>query len=271
MSDSVGRAKQILWDRYRELNPGIHVDRKGYISDFEWNLLKPEWMQLIKGDYDRGNGRELEWKFRAVHSSAALTANHFAPFKRDPGRLILLGRCGLESPIFEKQLPTGLRGIPPNVDVFCENSEYCIAIESKLLETLTPKKPYYPRTYSKEKLPTCEPQWWDFIESAPSVSKGFLDTAQLVKHYLGLIHHLQEGKINKKAILLYLYWKPANSSGIREFEEHDRELEEFKKFISGSSVEFTAMTYRELWETWSKEPSLADHARRLGERYSVEI
>ena len=271
MTDPVGRAKQMLWDRYRELNPDIDVDRKGYIDDFKKNLLKPEWMQLIKEDYDRIGGRELEWKFRAVHSSASLTANHFARFKQDPDRLILLGRSGFGLPIFEKQLPTGLRGIPPNVDVFFENSECCIAIESKLLETLLPKKPYYPRSYCKEKLPYCEPEWWDFIESASGALKWFLDTAQLVKHYLGLLHHLQKIKINKKPILLYLYWKPANSSEIREYQEHDRELGEFKKKVSGSSVHFIEMTYPELWEAWSKEPSLADHARRLGKRYFVEI
>lgn len=271
MTDPVGRAKQMLWNRYRELNPDIDVDRKGYIDDFKKNLLNSEWMQLIKEDYDRGGGKELEWKFRAVHSSASLTANHFARFKQDPHRLILVGRSGFGLPIFEKQLPTGLRGIPPNVDVFFENSECSIAIESKLLETLSPKKPYYPRTYCKEKLPACEPQWWDFIESASGALNGFLDTAQLVKHYLGLLHYLQEMKISKKPILLYLYWKPTNSSEIREFQEHDRELEEFKKKVSGSSVDFIEMSYRELWEVWRKEPDLADHARRLDKRYSVQI
>jgi hypothetical protein len=92
-----------------------------------------------------------------------------------------------------------------------------------------------------------------------------------VKHYLGLLHHLQKDKNNKKFILLYLYWKPANSSDVREYQEHDQELGEFKKKVSGSSVDFIAVSYPELWEAWSKEPSLADHARRLGERYSVEI
>jgi hypothetical protein len=271
MTDPVGRAKQVLWDRYRELNPGIDVDRKGSIDDFKKNLLKPEWMQLIKEDFDTGSGKEFEWKFGAVHSSACLTANHFARFKQDPDRPILLGQSGFGLPIFEKQLPTGLRGIPPNVDVFFENSECCIAIESKLLETLAPKKPYYSRSYCKEKLLSCEPEWWDFIESASSASKGYLDTAQLVKHYLGLLHHLQGVKMNKKHILLYLYWKPANSSEIRECQEHDRELGEFKKKVSGSSVDFTEMSYPELWEAWRKEPSLADHVRKLDERYSVEI
>jgi hypothetical protein len=271
MTDPIGRVKQMLWDRYRELNPEVRVDRKGYIDDFKKNLLESEWMELIEEDYGRGDGRELEWKFRAVHSSASLTANHFARFKQDPDQLILLGRRGFGLPVFEKQLPTGLRGIAPNVDVFFENGECCIAVESKLLETLSPKKAYYPRSYCKEKLIYCEPEWWDIIESAPSTSKGYLDTAQLVKHYLGLLHHFQETEIKKKLLLLYLFWIPANSSEIPEYQEHDRELEELKKKVSGSSVDFIEMSYPELWGAWSKETGLEDHARRLVERYSVEV
>jgi hypothetical protein len=53
MTDPVGRAKQVLWDRYREVNPDIHVDRK-VTSISKKNLLKPEWIHLIKEDYDKG-------------------------------------------------------------------------------------------------------------------------------------------------------------------------------------------------------------------------
>jgi hypothetical protein len=273
MIDTVQRAKQALWDSYHDLNPDIPVDAKGYLgaSDKNRNLLQFEWMELIRGDYEKGGGKELEWKFRAVHSSAALAANHFARFKQEPGQLVILGQGGFNCVVLEKKLPTGLRGIPPNLDVFVENRDCCIAIESKLLETLSLKKPHFSPSYRKDRLPYCEPQWWKFIESAPNAVEGYLGTAQLVKHYLGLIYHLKKNKIDKKPILLYLYWNPTNASEIEEYQKHDQEVKKFKDMVTGSSVEFISMSYPELWEAWSKEPSLADHAKKLIERYFVRI
>jgi len=271
MTDTVQRAKEALWGRYHDLNPHIFVDSKGYVNNSKENLLQPEWMEFIKADYEKGGGKELEQKFRAVHSSAALAANHFAHFKQEPGQLVILGQSGFNCVVLEKKLPTGLRGIPPNLDVFFENRDCCIAIESKLLETLSLKKPHFSPSYRKDRLPYCEPQWWKFIESAPNAVEGYLDTAQLVKHYLGLIYHLKKNKIDKKPILLYLYWNPTNASEIEEYQKHDQKVKEFKDMVTGSSVEFISMSYPELWEVWSREPSLADHAKKLMERYFVCI
>lgn len=271
MTDTVQRAKEALWGRYHELNPHIFVDSKGYVNNSKENLLQPEWMEFIKAEYEKGGGKELGQKFRAVHSSAALAANHFARFKQEPGQLVILGQSGFNCVVLEKKLPTGLRGIPPNLDVFFENRDSCIAIESKLLETLSLKKPDFSPSYSKNLLPYCEPQWWNFIESAPNTSETYLYAAQLVKHYLGLIYHLKKNKIDKKPILLYLYWKPENATEIREYQKHDQEVEEFKNRVAGSYVEFISLSYPELWEAWSKEPSLADHAKKLMERYCVRI
>ena len=271
MTDTVQRAKEALWRCYRKINSRTPVDAKGYIQSSELNLLQPEWMEFIKGDYEKGGGKELEQKFRAVHSSAALVANHFARFKKEPHQLTILDQRGFDIPIFEKQLPTGLRGIPPNLDVFLENRDCCIAIESKLLETLSPKRPHFSLSYHKDRLPYCEQQWLNFIESAPNTSETYLDSAQLVKHYLGLIYHFKKNKIGKKPILLYLYWKPENATEIREYQKHDQEMEEFKNRVAGSHVEFISLSYPELWEGWTKEPSLSAHARKLVERYSVKI
>ena len=191
--------------------------------------------------------------------------------KKNPHPMTISNQSTFDVPIFEKQLPTGLRGIPPNLDVFLENRDSCIAIESKLLETLSLKAPHFSSSYNKERLPHCEPQWWNFIELARNAQGAYLDTAQLVKHYLGLIYHLNKNKIDKKPVLLYLYWKPVNATEIREYQKHDQELDEFKNKVAGSYVEFVSLSYPELWKEWSKEPSLADHAKKLMERYSVRI
>lgn len=271
MTDTVQRAKEALWGRYHELNPNIFVDAKGYVNEFRGNLLQPEWMELIIKDYEKGRGKELEQKFRAVHSSAVLVANHFARFKKEPHHLTITNQSTFDAPIFEKELPTGLQGIPPNLDVFLENRDCCIAIESKLLETLSPKKPHFSPSYGKARLPYCEPQWWNFIESARNGQEAYLDIAQLVKHYLGLIYHVKKNKIDKKPILLYLHWKPENATEIPEYQKHDHEVKEFRNSVAGGYVEFISLSYLELWEGWTREPSLSDHARKLIERYSVKI
>ena len=43
MIDTVQRAKEALWDRYRKLHPKTMVDARGYIQSSELNLLQPEW------------------------------------------------------------------------------------------------------------------------------------------------------------------------------------------------------------------------------------
>jgi hypothetical protein len=65
-----------------------HVCR--YANDFESEL-------------NAGSGDELRNKFRAVHSSAALVVNTFAPFKKDPATLTLCGVQGFRSITFEPQ------------------------------------------------------------------------------------------------------------------------------------------------------------------------
>jgi Restriction Endonuclease associating with ARP len=147
MIDAVQRAKEALWDRYRKLNPNIKVDTKGYIGTPKNNLLQPEWMELIIKDYKEGEEKELEVKFCAVHSSAALVANHFARFK-PPDRLptlSLLGRNGAKNLRFERKLPIFRGGTPPNLDVWIDRDDEVIAIESMLTEYFAEK----PAKFSK--------------------------------------------------------------------------------------------------------------------------
>ena len=271
MTEIIKRAKSALWNRYHELNPDIKLDPKGYIDDPKGNLLQPDWMELVLQDFKQGDGNELKSKFRAVHSSSALVANHFARFKKDPSQLIALDHSGFNHVDFEKKLPTGLEGFPPNLDVFFESEDVSIALESKLLETLErPVALSFDPKYNKKHLPHCEPQWLDFIESGPGFSKTHLHIAQLVKHYLGLMSYIQ-GKPNHKPILLYLYWEPLNAREIKGYQKHEIEVNNFRDRVMGSRVEFISMSYPELWEAWSKEPNLSDHARKLMDRYCVKI
>ncbi len=73
-------------------------------------------------------------KFCAVHSSAALAVNCFAPFKDRPEDLLLLGKHDAAGIQFEKQMPIIPWRHPSNLDVWIDRGSNMVAIESKLLE-----------------------------------------------------------------------------------------------------------------------------------------
>lgn len=95
-------ARQALWKRYREVT-GCDTDAKGYVDSIENNLLPGITPDMFESGLASGSGNEMESKFKAVHSSSALTVNTFTPFKKDPGKLVLAGKTGFTTIQFEKQ------------------------------------------------------------------------------------------------------------------------------------------------------------------------
>ena len=94
-------------------------------------------MADFEADLRQGDGNELAGKFRAAHSSSALTVNVFAPFKSDISALCLAGKSGFETLHFERKCPHGLVGRrAPNLDVVAMGPNGIVAIESKCLEPL---------------------------------------------------------------------------------------------------------------------------------------
>jgi hypothetical protein len=81
-----GKAKLALCKRF-----GGVADRQGYVDWPQGNLIPGVRLDQFEADLRRGDGNELRMKFCALHSSAALAVNCFAPFKRstrehrDPG------------------------------------------------------------------------------------------------------------------------------------------------------------------------------------------
>ncbi len=86
------QAKRALWSKFSKISPHP-IDSKGYLIDEDpaHNLLPGIKLNDFESELSAGSGDELKWKFRAVHSSAALVVIAFAPFKRDPSRLNLCG------------------------------------------------------------------------------------------------------------------------------------------------------------------------------------
>jgi len=261
----VDRAKQALWN-----NSGLKHDQKGYLANPEKNLLAGVIPEMIKGDYVKGSGNEWEGKFRAIHSSAALAANTFGRWKADPHLLTFADCTEFDNIKLEAKCPTGLRGTPPNLDVLLKSTDTVIGIESKLLEPLTPTKPEFSNSYSKDRLPLCEDAWWALLESVRQWwPASHLDAAQLIKHYLGLRHSYPD--VNN-VLLVYLYWKPLNAGKFEEYVHHKEKLDEFQSAVQHSDkVRFIALDYLQLWDDWEKDRNMAEHAKLLKKRYCVEI
>jgi hypothetical protein len=262
--DLLDRAKTALWK-----NSGLEQDSAGYVSDSAENLVADLTRDMIEADYSEGSGQEWPLKIRALHSSAALAANTFGRWKRDPARVKILGLSGFHSLRLEAKCSTGLKGTPPNLDVVLESSKTVVGIESKLLEPLTPKKPRFSPSYSLESLPQCEEVWWSLLCEARNWPPSHLDAAQLIKHYLGLRNQYQDGR---QIYLVYLFWKPLNASRFPEYRRHEEEIKQFRSAVSkGSEVQFVAMDYLKLWDSWEQDILLVEHARILKERYCIEI
>ncbi len=89
----------------------------------EDNLVQGVRLGDVAADFGGGAGSELAArgdeppKFCAVHSSAALVANAFGPFRTRPGDLRLGGHSGATRLRFEATCPTGLGGTPPHLVV----------------------------------------------------------------------------------------------------------------------------------------------------------
>lgn|GEM_PF-6026737 len=60
--------------------PGSTLQDNGYFRSNRENLIDPSIETDIEKMYSQGDGNELNSKFQAAYSSAALVANHFGPF-----------------------------------------------------------------------------------------------------------------------------------------------------------------------------------------------
>ncbi|MBL0158267.1 MAG: hypothetical protein IPP47_14360 [Bryobacterales bacterium] len=140
------QAKVHLLDAAIHADPRGQFDAAGYALSLDDNLICGVSRELFEADFREGAGHELEVKMRATHSSAALVVNAFAPWTKNPSKLLLADVTGFNSIRFEGVFPTGLGGTPPHLDLVAYGPKP-IAVESKCLEYLTPKNPVFSRSY----------------------------------------------------------------------------------------------------------------------------
>jgi hypothetical protein len=202
-------------------------------------------------EFGEGAGSELgtsdaPGSMASLRSSSALAVNVFAPWRgADIASLSSLFAADRSASrlMFEAQYPTGLRGIPPHLDVVIDKQGGIpLAIESKFTEIYSPAHNGFRESYF-EKLGL-----WDGFdhvhELALAIADGsvqfeHLGAAQLIKHALGLKNAY--GPMGFRLLYLYYEW-PSEIAVL-----HSAEIDRFAE-ISQLDLEFTSMTYQELFE-----------------------
>lgn len=254
----------------------LRPDQPGYTVRPSANLVGRLGEDVLH-DFADGSGGELTGplpKFCALHSSSALAANSFGPMRLHPEHFELAGMSRFSECRFERKLPTGLLGTPPNLDFFARGEEGIVAVESKFTETLSRKSANFAPSYEEAVQRLAEAGGASMYETLRAEPRRYrhLDAAQLVKHYLGMRHslRLETGKL----VLLYVYWEPMNAEGVRAFSEHREEVRDFAVRVGSSRIRFVACTHGQLWDHWetnSTWPGAREHVRSLRDRYEVTV
>jgi hypothetical protein len=242
------------------------------------NLLDGVPFDDFRKSFDDGKGKELHGddrcppKMAAIYSSSALVVNNFGPWYGDPDQLLIKEHEGFKQIAFEAQLPTGLGGTPPHLDVCLDSDNEILAIESKCLEYLTTKPADFRPAYDTIRDTRRQSSWFRHITVLRDnrLHYRYLDAAQLIKHYLGLSH----SRPGRSITLLYLFWEPRNWQEFKAFRQHREEIRAFSDVVAGDQIRFEAMSYNELWAEWEPRTApawLADHLKRLIARYQVDL
>lgn len=267
------RALRALREALCRAAPAVEVDEGGYVRDARDNLVPAVALADFESDLRAGDGNELETKFRAAHSSSALAVNSFAPFRRHPSDLRLLGAHGFDRLRFEAKCPTGLRGgRAPNLDVLVTGPRGIVGVESKLTEYLNPHRAEFSTAYREQIRDERRQEPW-FQEMLRLMDEPqayrWLDAAQLIKHAFGLAR-LAAGQ---PVTLLYLYWEPLNPQPGSIFDAHRAEIAAFVQRIAGAAPAFEAMSYAMLWTEWEAGAPdwLSEHVAALRARYAVAL
>lgn len=262
--------RQARWAR----GHGARPDDSGYLPGVADNLFAPlsavtdkEFRASAGSELDGRNGEPA--KMRALHSSSALVCNVF-----DYWRVADIGAIaralGIPEQIagfrFEAQLPTGLAGTPPTLDLLLEaTASRAWAVESKFTEPYqgrSPKTPFADSYFRDANglwaalgLPRCQ-------ALAERVALGqvtfvHLDAAQLLKHALGLRRRYREGR-------LFLLWYPVDAAEARVFAN---EIRTFAEEVD-PTLGFQALRYHDVFARLAAEPAAsASHVAYLRARY----
>ena len=226
----------------------------------------------------RSPGNEIaSGKFDGPESSAALVANAFGWFLNRASDLPVLpgvpaGHATSVKLEAEMRFPWS-GGRHPWLDVGIETNTTLIGIDSKRYE------PFRPQKRSGFAEVSDRPVWGERMGQytqlrdalvADDVWFESLDAVQLIKHAYGI--YTRAEKRASGAVLVYLYAEPkAWASGKLvdpdHIAKHRREVAQFANFVTGDSVVFVPIRWRDLLDQWSKQANLRPHVAALVEMF----
>lgn len=253
---------------------GVAVDAKGYTAAVEDNLFQPL-SAATRADFVAGSGDELgsadkKGKMCALHSSSALACNVFDYWRtRDLSAVSRALNLGVTAKAmrFEAKFPTGLDGVPPNLDLALDAGGVTIGIECKFTEPFGSSKPSQPfkskyfasdrKLWAEAGLPSCQQLAEGLQKGAPQFKH--LNGAQLLKHLLGL-SRLGAGKF--RLIYLWYAWPGPESDA------HASEVAAFAAALD-TGIQFRALTFQEFFRALSGNLKSEDagYSAYLGGRY----
>jgi hypothetical protein len=258
---------------------GLGFDDRGYLPDVSQNLfggLSNE----VRAAFEKADGSELTdrdgrpAKMRSVISSSALAVNVFQHWAlSDPAPV---GRAlGLSAAVakieFERRMPTGAGGTPPNLDVVITTVDGgLVGIESKFTEWMSRKTgqaasmaPYFRKPESlwgRAKLTECDRLAREINDGLKAYE--YLDAPQLLKHILGL-----ENSGAPSWALFYVWYDAKGDAG----EKHRAELAEFGERIR-ADLTFVEMPYQELVaRLMTAQTGAPDYFAYLAKRYALGV
>lgn len=276
-------SEEALRDRLGQLT-GDGLDRAGRLTREEHAVVPTvpaSARSAALDDVRAGDGSELREpkdpslhpRFFSARSSCALAVNAFGFWRSDPSTLVVGAARDFQDLRFESKFPIdGAKGrIPPNVDVYAAGPCGHVAIESKLLEYLSPAKPFVLAEAYQGALVTLSHRSWrvraEDLRENPTEFCSF-GAAQIVKHYLGI----KSARLSN-ARLIYLYWQPLDHANYPAFARHRQEIEVFSAGLTDPDVTFGALDYSTLLAEWAEAGTAAtrSHVEAVRARYSVAL
>ena len=227
----------------------------GYVAALSDNLFLRHLHSDTETEFREGDGSELmdvgrrPAKMRALLSSSALAVNFFDAW-RDTSKNGLAEALGLPEPItrlrFEYKClryPVGPRS--PNLDLVLTLADgRRVGVESKFAEPY--RRPGGDALLSPKYFDSPTGLWTHAgLSRAQELANElrarweFLDSAQLLKHLLGLAS--ETGRAD--TILLYLWFDAATEESARHRDEATR----FADSVAGDRVAFQAVSYQDLF------------------------
>jgi hypothetical protein len=271
--------REAILGRFRVCLPPLAIrdDLPGYTRHAFENLLPSLDDEEILADYEPGPGGELAGdppSFCAAHSSAALTANTFGPFRRAPHHLVVAGISGFETARFEKTFSTAVGRTSATVDFLAEGAGGAVAVSSAFTGAFSPTPPDLPREICEEVGRLGDPGWGALVRSIQDDPSRFsyVDVGRLVLQYLGLAHTFSDGRGDPT--LVYLFWEPSNAATDPASRLHREEAAILESILEAGHMPFVGLSYEELWSGWaadSEDEDLLGHVDALRARYRLPV